>query len=134
MAAGMQPGMMPNMQPPNPYAMMNQSFQDRMMGGMNMGANNMNQAETFQMTQPNIANGMNQNAPNPNSQQIPTAATTGNLAQTGQLNQQPQQQPQQQQQQQQQQQSAASPAQQQGQTGIKNSSFSPDMLQVSVFN
>eukprot|EP00111_Clytia_hemisphaerica_P021883 TCONS_00064344-protein len=141
----MQPGM-PGMMQPNPYAMMNQ----RQSMGMNMQGAGGQPPETFQMTQPGLANpnGMAA-AGQPNSTpgaQTPSPSTgapgtqqpqqgtqqpgqTPNQPQTQQQGPpqlQPQATPQQSGQQQQQQNAnqAAAIAQ-----GLKNSSFSPDMLQ-----
>lgn len=166
MASGIQPGMMPGMQqPPNPYAMMNQSFPgDRMM--MNNGMSQQ-PPESFQLTQQNLANHSpasittNQppNQPNPQQQQQQQQQLLPQQQQPTPAQQQ-QQQLQQQQPQLQKQQNAptvvatpsnlqqpqAQPPQAQQQPtasaaatlsllplnspGLKNSSFSPEMLQV----
>jgi len=155
----MQAGMMPGLQgPPNlsrHYHVMNQQRQ-----AMGMGMQGGNQPETFQMTQPGLAsNAMGTNTNQQQQQQqtnamaVPNQQLAGqNLSstvqptnsqqpgqqqQTTQPNQQqqqippPQQQVPPQQQQQQQQGQPQQPTQNNASSqGIKNASFSPDMLQV----
>lgn len=129
----------PGMMQPNAYAMMNHQRQGVGMPPMQGGVG---QPETFQMTQPGMPSAVTQQpssaanaVPNPaaqanqigNQQPIPTTGTPASGTPNAQANQIPPQQ--------QQQSATAQPSQQvanQIAQGLKNSSFSPDMLQVSL--
>ena len=146
MGGNMQPSVM---MPPNPYVMMNHQRQAMGMHQMQAGG----QPETFQMTQAGMPSAVNpqqtptSNATPPASQNqigsqqamaLNGALTSGTpILQSNQMPPQQQQQPSQPQQgpPQVQQQPAGQPSQQvanQIAQGLKNSSFSPDMLQVST--